>query len=112
MVPIRVVHSCYNTTISEGGVWGRVSDGLYKTPNEVFPPQGVACGAEGGTADFRITASGAATTSPPEGVFHSILHKKNRRAVGTHYGPTLIRLGQARFSLCHRRDGRAGTTIL
>ena len=28
----------------------------------------------------------------------------------THYGPTWIR--QAGFSLCHRRDGRAGTTIL
>jgi hypothetical protein len=39
-----------------------------------------------------------------------ILRKKYRRAVGTHYGPTRIR--QAGFSLCHRRDGRAGSTIL
>ncbi len=31
-------------------------------------------------------------------------------AIGTHYGPTRIR--QAEFSLCCRRDGRAGTTIL
>ena len=43
-------------------------------------------------------------------LFCSIRHKEYRRAVGTHYGPTRIR--QAAFSLCHRRDGRAGTTIL
>ncbi len=43
-------------------------------------------------------------------LFRLIPRKKNRRAVGTHYGPTQIR--QARFSLCHRRDGRAGTTII
>ena len=33
-----------------------------------------------------------------------------RRAVGTHYGPT--RIHQASYSLRHRRDGNAGTTIL
>jgi hypothetical protein len=33
-----------------------------------------------------------------------------RRAVGTHYGPA--RMHQARFSPRHRRDGRAGTTII
>jgi hypothetical protein len=43
-------------------------------------------------------------------MFRRILRKKYRRAVGTHYGPTRIR--QAEFSLCHGRDGRAGTTIL
>ncbi len=43
-------------------------------------------------------------------LFRRILRKKYRRAVGTHYGQTRIR--QAGFSLCHRRDGRAGTTIL
>jgi hypothetical protein len=43
-------------------------------------------------------------------LFRRILRKKYRRAVGTHYGPTRTR--QAGFSLCHRRDGRAGTTIL
>ncbi len=32
------------------------------------------------------------------------------RSIGTHYGPTRTRL--AGFSLRHRRDGRAGTTIL
>jgi hypothetical protein len=42
--------------------------------------------------------------------FRRILRKKYRRAVGTHYGQTRIR--QAEFSLCHRRDGRAGTTLL
>ncbi len=42
-------------------------------------------------------------------LFRRILRKEYRRAVGTHYGPTRIR--QAEFSLCHRRDGRAGTTI-
>ncbi len=47
---------------------------------------------------------------PARRVHRSILRKKYRRAVGTHYGPTLIR--QAGFSLCHRRDGRAGTTTL
>ncbi len=39
--------------------------------------------------------------------FRSMLRKTYRRAVGTDYGPTWIR--QAGFSLCHRRDGRAGT---
>jgi hypothetical protein len=43
-------------------------------------------------------------------MFRRILRKKYRRAVGTHYGPTRIR--QAGFSICHGRDGRAGTTIL
>ena len=43
-------------------------------------------------------------------MFRRILRKECRRAVGTHYGPTRIR--QAEFSLCHWRDGRAGTTIL
>ena len=33
-----------------------------------------------------------------------------RRAVWTHYGPTWIHL--ADYSLRHRRDGSAGTTIL
>ncbi len=63
-----------------------------------------------GTANFRTTNSGAAPTSPPGGVFRRILRKKYRRAVGTHYWPTRIR--RAGSSLCHRRDGRAGTTIL
>ena len=36
LVPILVVHSYYSTTISEGGVWGRVSDGMYKTPTKIF----------------------------------------------------------------------------
>ncbi len=75
-----------------------------------FTTQGVACCAEGGMAYFQTTNSGPATTSPPEGVFRSILRKKYRRAVGTHYGPTQIR--QAEYCLCHRRDGRAGATIL
>jgi hypothetical protein len=43
-------------------------------------------------------------------LFRRILRKMYRRAVGMPYGPTRIR--QAGFSLCHRRDGRAGTTIL
>jgi hypothetical protein len=53
-----------------------------------FSPQGVACCAKGGTADFQTTTSGAAPASPPKGVFCSILRKEYRRAVGTHYGPT------------------------
>jgi hypothetical protein len=40
-------------------------------------------------------------------LFRRILREKCRRAVGTH-----ARIQQARFSLCHRRDGRAGNTIL
>jgi hypothetical protein len=40
----------------------------------------------------------------------SILRKKYRLAVGTHYGPSWRH--QAGFSLRHRRDCRAGTTIL
>ncbi len=43
-------------------------------------------------------------------LFRHILRKKYRLAVGTHYGRT--RIQQAGFSLRHRRDGRAGTTIL
>ena len=43
-------------------------------------------------------------------MFRHILRKKYRRAVGTHCGPT--RMHQAGFSPRHRRDGRAGTTIL
>jgi hypothetical protein len=43
-------------------------------------------------------------------LFRLILRKEYRRAVGTHYGQTRIR--KAAFSLCRRRDGRAGTTIL
>jgi hypothetical protein len=43
-------------------------------------------------------------------MFRSILRKEYRRAVGTHYWQTRVR--QAKLSLCHRRDGRAGTTIL
>jgi hypothetical protein len=48
------------------GCVGTCELGLYKTPTKVFPPQGVACGAGGGTADCRTTTSGAAPTSPPE----------------------------------------------
>ena len=93
----------------KGGGGNVLAMGCARYPPRLSPP-GVACGAEGGTADFRTTTYGAAPTSPPEGVFRRILRKKYRRAVGTHYGPTRIR--QAGFSLCHRRDGRAGTTIL
>ncbi len=48
--------------------------------------------------------------SCPTHVFRRILRKKYGRAGRTHYGPT--RIQQAGFSLCHRRDGSAGTTIL
>ncbi len=75
-----------------------------------FYPSGVACGAEGGLADFLSTTSGAAPTSPPERVIRSILRKEYRRAVGTHYGQT--RRHQAGYSPRHRRDSRAGTTML
>ena len=77
---------------------------IQDTHQGFFPP-GVACGAKGGTADFRTTTSGAAPTSPPEGVFrHILLRKKYRRAFGTHYGPTLTH--QACYSPRHGRDGR------
>jgi hypothetical protein len=74
-----------------------------------FSPPSIACGAEGGMSDFPTTTCGAAPTRPPEGVFRLILRKKYRRAVGTHDGQTRIR--QAEYSLCHRRDGRAGTAV-
>ncbi len=45
-------------------------------------------------------------------MFHSIQRKEYGLAVGTHYGPTRIHPSQAGFSLRHRRDSRAGTTIL
>ncbi len=44
------------------------------------------------------------------GVFRRIRQWKYRRAVGTHYGPT--RIHPADYSPRHRRDGRAGTTML
>ncbi len=43
-------------------------------------------------------------------MFHSILRKKYRRAVGTHNGPT--RMHQAGFSPRSWRDCKAGTTIM
>ncbi len=46
MVPIRVVHSCYSTTISKGIAWERASKGLYKTPTK-DSPAGIACCAKG-----------------------------------------------------------------
>ncbi len=49
-------------------------------------------------------------TRPGQDMFRRILRKKYRPAVGTHYWPTQIH--QARYSPRHRRDGRAGTTIL
>ena len=65
------------------------------------------------TRDACLSSSGlpwADSGRPDWKLFRLILRKEYRRAVGTHYGPTRIRL--AAFSLCHRRDGRAGTTIL
>ena len=58
-------------------------------PCRCFPP-GVACGAEGEVAVSDSTTSGAAPTSPPEGVFRRTRRWKYRRAVGKHYGPTRI----------------------
>jgi hypothetical protein len=46
----------------------------------------------------------------PTALFRRTRRWKYRRAVGTHYGPT--RIHQADYSPRHRRDGRAGTTIL
>jgi hypothetical protein len=56
------------------------------------------------------TTSGAAPTSPPEGVFRSIRCWKYRQAFGTHYGPT--RTHPAELSPRHWRNGKAGTTTL
>ncbi len=64
--------------------------------NQGFSTPGVACGAKGGTADFRPTTSGAAQTSPPEGVFRHIL-----RSIDELLGRTTGRLR------CDRQDSTA-----
>jgi hypothetical protein len=52
----------------KGCVWKYGHLAVQSTPCRFSPP-GVACCAEGGMADFRTMTSGAAPTSPPEGVF-------------------------------------------
>ena len=42
------------------------------------------------THNIIYTTSGAAPTSPPEGVLRHMRHQERMRAVGTHYGPTRI----------------------
>ncbi len=39
---------------------------------------------------LEYATSGAAPTSPPEGVVRRMRHQEPMRAVGTHYGPTWI----------------------
>jgi hypothetical protein len=39
---------------------------------------------------LEYATSGAAPTSPPEGVVRRMRHQEPMRAVGTHYGPTRI----------------------
>ncbi len=46
----------------------------------------------------------------PSILLRRIRHKEYRRALGTHYGQT--RRHQAGYSPCHRRDGRAGITVI
>ena len=78
-----------------------------------FSPLGDASGAEGEWPYTEATPSGAAPTSPPEGVFrHKRLMDSDgaSRALGAHHGPTRIHFTD--YSLRHRRDGNAGTTIL
>ena len=78
-----------------------------------FSPPGDASGAGGRWKYTEETPSGAApTSSPPEGVFW---HKRRMELVElsgrtTVHGPTLIYM--ADYSLRHRRDGNAGSTIL
>jgi hypothetical protein len=56
----------------------RVSDWLCKIPTKVSPA-GRCLRRRRGMADFRTTTTGAAPTSPPEGVFRLILRKEYRQ---------------------------------
>ena len=70
-----------------------------------------AAGAAGPFRDYRPAGSSGSLRRLRRGrttLLGTTGRMERRRR--THYGPTWIR--QAGFSLCHRRDGRAGTTIL
>ncbi len=77
------------TTKSEGCVvW--MCDQVQVTTMTLSRP-GDIIGAEGGYRPIlEMRASGAAPTSPPEGVLRQMRHQELWRAVGTHYGPTRI----------------------
>jgi hypothetical protein len=69
MIPIRVVHSCYSTTLSEGGVWGRVSDGMYKTPTKVFPSQALLAAPKGERPTSELRPVELPQLARPKGCF-------------------------------------------
>ena len=72
-------------------------------PMQVFPPGDIICARE--RQYTEETTSGAAPTSPLEGVVHRIRHMQ----LDEQSGRTTGRLG---YSPRHRWDGSAGTTIL
>jgi hypothetical protein len=78
-------------------------------PMQVFPT-GRCLQCQRGIGSAQTTTSGAAPTSPSEGVFHSILHLEHGQAVRMHY--LLTRTHQACYNPRHRRDSGAGTMIL
>ena len=76
-------------------------------PHEGDPRLATLAAPKGGWPYTEATTSGAAPTSPPEGVF---LHKRRMELVELS-GRTTGRLGYD-YRLRHRSDGKAGTTIL
>ncbi len=81
-------HSSSSTTISEGCVCGNTSMSALDPCR--FPRLALLAAPKGEVAVSDSTTSGAAPTSPPEGVFRRTRRWKYRRAVGTHYGQTRI----------------------
>ena len=95
-----------STTRSKGGVCGSASM-VQLDPIQVVPAGRRERRRRGGSRTPRRRPSGAAPTSPPEGVFR---HKR-RMVLVELSGRITGRLGYD-YRLCHRRDGMAGTTIL
>ena len=55
-----------------------------------FPDRARLSAQKGDRLILEMRPKGAALTSPPEGVLRHMRHQELWRAVGTHYGPTLI----------------------
>ncbi len=91
MVSIRVVHSCYSTTISEGGAWGRVSDGLpvYKTPTKVSPCRALLAAPKGERPTSELRQVELPRLGHPEGFFAAYY----ARSTDELSGHTMGRLG-------------------
>ena len=76
------------TTRTEGDVV-RMCDQVQVTTMR-FPDRATLSAPKGDRLIHKMRPSGAAPTSPPEGVLRHMRHQELWRAVGTHYGPTRI----------------------